>query len=156
MWVYLFHHDSPELFPTFRFFSQITALTIAFVLPLYYVPVENDHPSLYSVLLYIQVVLWTLTVVADQLMYRRHQKSQLRGYLEFNHKILPLLRSFLITVTSCSILLLMTSAISWDFCPRSGSCSVAAPLTPFHYVQIILSLQTFILLPVSVAYAGKK
>ena len=86
-------------------------------------------------------------------MARRHQKSQLRGYLEFNRKIVPLLRSFLITVTACSLLLLIAAAIAWDYCPRSGACSVAAPLAPHHYVQIVLSLQTSILLPVSLAYA---
>ena len=75
--------------------------------------------------------------------------------MEFNRKILPILKSLLITVTSCSILLLTIAAVAWDYCPREGTCSVAAPLTPAHYVQIVLSLQTCVLLPVSLAYSGK-
>ena len=114
--------------------------------------------------------------IADQLMSMFHQKCQLRGYLEFNRKIIPCMRASLITVTSCndvknfknylnvlhccfpilgSILMLMIAAIAWDFCPHEGTCSVAAPLTPAHYVQIVLSLQTCILLPVCLSYSCK-
>lgn len=53
-----------------------------------------------------------------------------------------------------SILLLTSAAVAWDYCPREGTCSQFVPLTPAHYVQIILSLQTSILLPVCLAYSG--
>ena len=107
-------------------------------------------------------------------MTRKHQKSQLRGYLEFNRKILPWLRAFLITVTSCkiqpiivnlhifvkqiiligSILLLTIASVLWDYCPsREGTCGWVAPLTPSNYVQVVLSLQAVILLPVTLAYS---
>ena len=55
---------------------------------------------------------------------------------------------------SGSILLLTSAAVAWDYCPKEGTCSQFVPLTPAHYVQIILSLQTSILLPVCLAYSG--
>ena len=53
-----------------------------------------------------------------------------------------------------SVLMLTASAVAWDYCAREGPCSQFVPLTPGHFVQIVLSLQTSILLPVSLAYAG--
>lgn len=138
----------------FLLITDVSVLITSFVLPQYYNSFDYPrHPSLYSTLLYLQITLWVLTVIADQLISRRHQKSQLSGFLEFNRKIMPLMRAFLITVTSCSILLLTSAAVSWDYCPREGTCSQFVPLTPAHYVQIILSLQTSILLPVCLAYS---
>ncbi|EFX74594.1 hypothetical protein DAPPUDRAFT_226653 [Daphnia pulex] len=135
--------------------SDVTVLITSFVLPQYYNSLDYQrHPSLYATLLYLQITLWVLTVIADQLITRKHQKSQLSGFLEFNRKIMPCMRAFLITVTSCSILLLITAAVAWDYCPRDKeTCSQFVPLTPAHYVQIILSLQTCILLPVCLAYS---
>ena len=123
---------------------------------------------------YFSIDRWQLV---DQLTSKQHLKSQLRGYLEFNRTILPRLRLLLITVTSCkydlfgrywtlkqlvsflilagSILLLTIAAVAWDYCPREGSCSDTAPLTPTHYVQIVLSLQTSILLPVTLSYCSE-
>ncbi|XP_046643375.1 transmembrane protein 192-like [Daphnia pulicaria] len=135
--------------------SDVTVLITSFILPQYYIDYQR-HPSLYATLLYLQITLWVLTVIADQLITRQHQKSQLSGFLEFNRKIMPCMRAFLITVTSCSILLLITAAVAWDYCPRdkeTENCSQFVPLTPAHYVQIILSLQTCILLPVCLAYS---
>ena len=52
-----------------------------------------------------------------------------------------------------SILLLMIASILWDYCPREGTCGWVAPLTPSNYVQVVLSLQAAILLPVTLAYS---
>ena len=49
--------------PNFFFFIQIIILIFAFTLPLYYEP-GAGHPSLFSVLLYLQCVLWSFTVVS--------------------------------------------------------------------------------------------
>jgi len=132
-------------------FGNVAVLIAAFTLPTIYES-STQIPSIFAVLLYLQCVLWTFCVLADFLISKHHQKSQLRGYLDFNRKIIPWARASLISVTGCSILLLLIAALSWDYCPREGTCSVAAPLTPAHYVQVVLSLQTCILLPVCLSY----
>ena len=53
------------------------------------------------------------------------------------------------------VVLLVTAAIVWDYCPADGgACSARVALTSVNYVQIVLSLQTAVLLPLCVAYAG--
>ena len=44
-------------------FFQVVILISAFTLPLYYQP-GAGHPSLFSVLLYLQCILWSFTVVS--------------------------------------------------------------------------------------------
>lgn len=133
-------------------FADVAVLVTAFVLPLYYQPPYETQPSLFSMVLYLQISLWVLTVFSDHIMTRQHQKSQLKGYLEFNRSIAPRMKAFLTTITSCSILMLTSAAVAWDNCSKEGPCSHFVPLTPAHFAQIILSLQTCILLPVSLVY----
>ena len=51
--------------------------------------------------------------------------------------------------------MLTIAAIAWDYCPsrEGGTCGWVAPLTPSNYVQVVLSLQAAILLPVTLAYS---
>jgi len=85
----------------FVLFANVAVLVTAFILPSHYES-STKIPSLFAVLLYLQCTLWTFFVFADHIMSKHHQKSQLRGYLEFNRKIIPWLRASLVSVTSCN------------------------------------------------------
>lgn len=135
--------------------TDLALLVAAFALPAtHQLDANTGRPSLFSLLLYMQCLLWVSASVFDVYAGMRHRRSRLRGYLEFERRVRPLVRAVPASVTGGSVVLLVTAAIVWDYCPADGgACSARVALTSVNYVQIVLSLQTAVLLPLCVAYA---
>ena len=61
------------------------------------------RPSLFSLLLYMQCLLWVSASVFDVYAGMRHRRSRLRGYLEFERRVRPLVRAVPASVTGGSV-----------------------------------------------------
>lgn len=154
--------SAPELEPPFRVvrssaaiifqgLSLVAVAVLSFVLPAVSSDSSRSPTDAYSVLLYTHTCLWLTTMLTD--CYLRHQHNILHcsGYIYYYQLTRRLRRANVYIVSGGSTMLLLLSVLVDNYCHDRAACP-GSPLKPFHYIQILVTLEAVLALPFLLKY----
>ncbi|XP_003748090.1 transmembrane protein 192 [Galendromus occidentalis] len=130
----------------FQVFMMIDLLVAAFLLP--YFP---DIPvPVFSLIVYLHCAVWALTFILDAYLRKQHALLSCYGFINFYQKTKTLRRTSLNIMSCGSILMLIISVVIADYCAQRSQCPPG--LDSKVYLQMVIALETIILLPVYIYY----
>jgi len=122
-----------------------------FVIP-YYCGDKNQNCSTikdFDLIVYIHSGYWLIKLIFDRFYHFQHMKSRRHGYLEF-YRITRLIRSLpLLIISGGNSILVVLVKVLQNYCPIE--CT-ADKLTPNNFLQIFVSIENIILLPILIYY----
>jgi len=134
-----------------QIFTVVTLEVGVFMIP-YLCGDKNQNCSNikdFDLIVYIHSAYWLLKFLFDRFYHFHHMKSRRHGYLEF-YRVTRLVRSLPLTIISAgnSILLVLVKILQ-NYCPVECTPD---KLTPNNFLQIFVSLENILLLPIMIYY----
>lgn len=122
-----------------------------FLLPLICDKNDVDFNS-FDMLIYIHAGLWLIKFLFDRFYHSKHMQSKRNGYLEF-YRQTRLIRALpLLIISAGNSFLLVLVKVLTTHCPEK--CT-SANLTPVNFLQMFVSAETALLLPILTFYLLK-
>jgi hypothetical protein len=105
--------------------------------------------------LFVHAGFWFLKLVFDRFYHYQHMKSRRLGYLEF-YRSTRLLRYFpLMLISAGNSILIYLIKLMQKYCDNENEQICSASLTQNNILQIYVSLECLLLLPVLIVYLIK-
>lgn len=108
----------------------------------------------FDIVVFIHAGYWILKYMFDRFYHYKHMWHRRQGYLEF-YRVTRWLRTipFLIISAGNSLLIVLIKILN-KYCPAQTKCT-SANLTEINFLQIFVSIETALLIPILVYYLGK-
>lgn len=138
----------------FIFYKLKVLLEVGCFLIPYICGEKNENCSTlngFDLVVYIHSCYWLLKYGFDRFYQFHHMKSRRLGYLEF-YRVTRTIRSLpLLIISAGNSLLVILIKLLAKYCP--DKCT-AENLTPNNFLQIFISLENCLLLPIMIYYLG--
>ncbi|XP_064651129.1 transmembrane protein 192-like [Lineus longissimus] len=105
----------------------------------------------FSILIYVHAGVWIISLAIDRYVRRQHYFSRRNGYLEFYRITRHIRRSAFVVLSGGNVVLTVLMAAIQDACKGKSPCE-AIGIERCHYLQILISLETAIILPLYAIY----